>query len=321
MKLVKIDSKRVTEEEAREERTWNSYFHTAEETPGLIDPIEAPYSYSHWLSLIAESQGISLSLVRIVILSRSQARDLLEASKNSLITGEISRAHREDLNENVKPKLLTLRFPPEGLFLRLDTCSTKDGVQTGRGTALHSADEILLRLTTSARAMRAIQKSIEDEEVTGVQLFFLPHNPRMDSKREYRVFCPPPAGVIAAVSQYQWHQPSMFSDRPAAELNEIVGKIMGGIWKIHGNILEEAQIRREDKLDELLLSQGFSFDVFYDEDTEQCSLIELNVFGARSGLGSCLFHWIRDLDVLYGKGSVNPDFGTTRTDVEFRISV
>jgi hypothetical protein len=265
MKLVKIDSKRVIEEEARQEKTWNSYFHTAEETPGLINPIEAPYSFARWLPLIARSQNISNSLIQTFVLTCSQARDLLEASKSSLITGELSRTCREDLEDNITPSLSTLRFPPEGLFLRLDACSTKYGVQTGKGTALHSADEILLRITTSARAMSAIRRAIEDEKASSINLFFLPHNPRMKSKREYRVFCPPPTGAIAAVSQYKWHQPSMFSERSSDELDEILARIMKGIRKLHGEILEEAQSERGDELDELLLRQGFSFDVFYDE--------------------------------------------------------
>jgi hypothetical protein len=318
MRLVKIDSKKVTEEEAAQEKTWNSYFHTAEETPGLINPIEAPYSFARWLPLIARSQNISNSLLQTIVLTRSQAHHLLEVSKSSLITGELSRTCREDLEDNITPSLSTLRLPPEGLFLRLDACSTKDGVQKGKGTALHSADEILLRITTSARAMSAIRRAIEDRNASSINLFFLPHNPRMESKREYRVFCPPPTGIIAAVSQYKWHQPSMFSDRPADELDEILGRIMKGIEKLHGEILEEIQSVRGVELDALLLRQGFSFDVFYDEATEQCPLVELNIFGARSGLGSCLFHWIRDIDVLYGKETGAR--GDAR-EVEFRISV
>jgi hypothetical protein len=44
-------------------------------------------------------------------------------------------------------------------------------------------------------------------------------------------------------------------------------------------------------------------------------LIELNSFGTRSGCGSCLFHWLRDGDILYSKGTGNGK------KVEFRVSV
>jgi hypothetical protein len=144
----------------------------------------------------------------------------------------------------------------------------------------------------------------------------------MESKREYRVYCPLPRGRTTAVSQYKWHQPSLFGERLAEELSGILERIMQGIRKLHGEILEEVRSGRGGDMDKLLLEQGFSFDVFYDEDTGQCSLVELNVFGARSGLGSCLFHWIRDMDVLYGKGKGAQERQTKGgREIEFRISV
>jgi len=67
------------------------------------------------------------------------------------------------------------------------------------------------------------------------------------------------------------------------------------------------------EMDKLLLEQGFTFDVMYAEDTGECKLIELNSFGARSGCGSCLFHWLSDEVVLYGE--------KVDGEVEFRIAV
>lgn len=74
-------------------------------------------------------------------------------------------------------------------------------------------------------------------------------------------------------------------------------------------ILEEVG-RRNDAEDRLMMEQGFSFDLFYDEDTEKCSLVELNTFGVRSACGSCLFQWVDDREVLYGG-----------EEAEFRVSV
>jgi hypothetical protein len=71
---------------------------------------------------------------------------------------------------------------------------------------------------------------------------------------------------------------------------------------------------RSDGLDELMLKQGFTFDVLWDAE-ERCELIELNSFGTRSGCGTCLFHWLRDGDLLYGK-----KLGENG-EVEFRISI
>ena len=48
---------------------------------------------------------------------------------------------------------------------------------------------------------------------------------------------------------------------------------------------------------------------------ENCCVIEFNSFGAWSGCGSCLFHWPRDRDVLYGGAA--KDVGGGSAAVEF----
>jgi hypothetical protein len=98
------------------------------------------------------------------------------------------------------------------------------------------------------------------------------------------------------------------------EIDGILGKIMNEIKLVHGEILSE--LGNED-MDLLLLKQGFSFDVMWKEDEQRCALIELNGFGARSGCGACLFHWVKDMDVMYGTREAT--YG--KEEVEFRISV
>ena len=49
-----------------------------------------------------------------------------------------------------------------------------------------------------------------------------------------------------------------------------------------------------------LKSRGFVFDVIEDPNTQDVQLIELNDFGAMTGCGACLFHWVRDAKLLYG---------------------
>jgi hypothetical protein len=223
----------------------------------------------------------------------------------------------DELTDLVAPTLSTLVFPPGGLFLRLDACSPKDGE---RGTKpLRTIDEILLRLTTSYRVNDIT--GLLDRNATCIQLFFLPYNGRMSTDLEYRVFCTPPEARVAAVSQYRWHQPSVFRGRSEDELEGIVQRIWGEIQRIHREILVEAMAGKGGEMDELLLKQGFSFDVSYDEKMGRCCLIELNSFGARSGCGSCLFHWLRDGDVLYGRTVKRDEVGSEElADVEFRIS-
>lgn len=68
-----------------------------------------------------------------------------------------------------------------------------------------------------------------------------------------------------------------------------------------------------DKLKE----QGFTFDLVWTE-ADLCTLVEINSFGVRSPIGSCLFHWIRDKNLLYGKDEKGEDNSGI---VEFRITL
>jgi hypothetical protein len=84
---------------------------------------------------------------------------------------------------------------------------------------------------------------------------------------------------------------------------------MEGAEGLRRLILEEVT-ESERVEDKLLLEQGFSFDLFYEEETGRCELVELNTFGVRSACGSCLFQWVDDRKVLYGE-----------KEAEFRVSV
>jgi hypothetical protein len=151
--------------------------------------------------------------------------------------------------------------------------------------------------------------------VEGINLYFLPFNDKMSTKHEYRVFCAPPTGDITAVSQYKRHTPLVFQDAHSTEeIDGILGRIMIGIQLVHAKILNELG---NGDMDLLLLKQGFSFDVMWKEDEQRCALIELNGFGARSGCGACLFRWIKDMDVMYGRREAIDG----KKEIEFRISV
>ena len=152
-----------------------------------------------------------------------------------------------------------------------------------------------------------MMKSLESGSET-IDITLLPFDARMDSKCEYRVYCCPTKGSITAVSQYCWHKPWIFKDRPTQTLEEVAEKIWAGIVVLRQQIMND--LKSDDKLDEMLLKQGYTFDVLYDEEKDTSELVELNVFGARSGCGSCLFNWVDDLSLLYGEGN----------DVEFRVT-
>ncbi len=102
------------------------------------------------------------------------------------------------------------------------------------------------------------------------------------------------------MSQYKWYSRSIFACLTESGLGLILQKVFSGILQVPSEILEWLK-KRGDEIDELMLRQEFSFDVLWDAEEERCQLIELNSFGKRSGCGACLFHWLRDGDVLYGR--------------------
>ncbi|PVH89552.1 hypothetical protein DL98DRAFT_579343 [Cadophora sp. DSE1049] len=314
MKLVKIRSGDVDSDPD----AYNSTFHTEVEAPGLPIPSETPQSFIRWLPLVIRSQAIPSTSIQHITLTPPQTQLILDASQASLHTREFNRIYAEELVD-LTSAFESLSFPPEGFFLRLDECSPKDGV---KGTApLKSAEQIILRLTTSHRATNAMIRQ-KDKNGGFVELVFLPHNAKMDIAKEFRVFCAPPDGRITVVSQYKWHKPSFLSSKAPGGIDEIIKVIMKEILRIHDEIMAEVEQGGGGTLDKLLLEQGFTFDVMFDEESQSCALIELNSFGARSGCGSCLFHWLRDMDVLYGRRSMRDDGERgVKEDVEFRISV
>ncbi|CZR66002.1 uncharacterized protein PAC_15902 [Phialocephala subalpina] len=308
LKLVKIDSALV----AANEENYNSNFHTEAEAPGEFIPTEVPQSFERWLPLIVRSQNIPLERVQTITLTNAQAQLIIDASRSSLHTRELSRIYAEELEE-LASLFQSLLFPAQGLFLRLDACSPKDGV---RGVSpLKTTKDIVLRLTTSHRATNSILRCMERGEE--VYLFFLPFDEHMRTEKEYRVFCAPPDGRVTCISQYRWHKPNLFAAHSEDDIAAIMEDIKKAALAYHNEILVGLNIGRDGEMDRLLLEQGFTFDIMFDEGSGECKLIELNSFGARSGCGSCLFHWLADWDVLYGKTKAE---GAEANEIELRIT-
>lgn len=294
---------------------FNTSLHSEHEAPDLpTRPSEAPYSFKRWLPLILRSQGLAPSDVQVVTFSRAQAQLLLQVADASIPSGSINRIYREEIDEEIRPRFGSLTFPPEGLFMRLEACSAKDGMQKVPGhSALRSVQDILLRLLTSLRARNALYNALEGG-VAVFELFFTPWNGRMRSDKEYRVFCPPFRVMdslrIAAISQYRWYQPWLLYLEPEEVRQQVAMRILQGAREIGEQIT--ADLHAEDEMDSLLMRQGLTFDVFFDKERDLVQLVELNVFGVRSACGSCLFHWIKDRETLEGRGESE--------DVEFRVT-
>jgi hypothetical protein len=291
---------------------FNTSFHTAAEAPDLPRPTEVPTAFGRWLPLIMRTRGLPSTALQVVSLKRSQVRLLVDAAGASIHTRVMNRVYAEDLRYSVHPAFEGLKFPQEGLFTRLGACSPKDGTQAIPGQmSLHSIDDIILRLTTSIRASNTFTNMLNHDEQE-ITLFFLPFDSRMKTKREYRVFCAPESLRITAVSQYQWHKPWMFAERESDEREAIARNVLKHVEAVHAKIIDDFQDIGSDENDDILRTQGFTFDVLYDEEADHGELIELNTFGVRSACGSCLFQWVKDRALLYGKKS---------EEVQFRVTV
>jgi hypothetical protein len=254
MLLVKISSIHVSQSIEANSKDYNTGFHSEFEAPHVEEPEEGPTDLCQWLPLVARTQSIPLSSIPIIRLSRHQGALIVAAAKSSIHTRQPNRVFQEELQDEIVPTFKSLIFPPEGYFLRLDACSAKDGVNGIK--PLRCVEDIILRLATSLRAHNAIDgilstetksgdlKSVTEDADRGIDttkpilLYFLPHNPRMSSAREYRVFCPPPWCHISAISQYKWHAPSILANRHDEELRAIMERILEGARSIHKAILE-----------------------------------------------------------------------------------
>ncbi|KAK4191296.1 hypothetical protein QBC35DRAFT_27039 [Podospora australis] len=308
MKLVKINLDIIRNHVQRDRYMgqpvpFNSSLNSESEASDLQRPdTDASYSFKRWLPLILRTR--EKDALQTISLNRSQARLLLEAAEGSITSWfGINDVYREGLEEEIYPLLNPLKFPPEGLFMRLDACSPKDGSSVEGDVALHTVHAIVLRIVTSTMARDALLHSLNrgDQQV---ELFFLPFQERVGC---LRVFCKPgDDNQITGISQYCWGSLGKFQELENEKLlDTVVEKVVVAAGKVRNMILEE--VRGTEKAvavaenDALMLRQGFSFDLFYDEVKDAISLVELNTFGVSSDSESCLFHWALDRGVLYGE--------------------
>lgn len=310
VRLVEIDYSSVRAElDTGAPTKFNTCFHTEAEAPGFPVPSSFPYAFDRWLPLILESRGLDPSVCQTVSLSRSQIATILNAAKSSIHTGELSRAFGEDLEDEVHPAFTGLRFPPEGLFMRLGACSLKDSA-TGGQLAARSVEDAVRQISTSLRAYITLTNILKTDD-TSAKILCVPFDARMDTAQEYRVFCVPETLRISAVSQYKWHKPWVFASKSPTERQEISETIMQGISSVHASIIARLQPRGSNALDDMVYSQGFSFDVLNVAGGDSFLLVELNSFGIRGACGSCLFQWVKDKDILY----------QTTGPVQFRVTL
>ena len=338
MKLVCIPFSAVREALARREAKWNEErtdsFNTAchdeAEIASALPDITHAYPTSsadylnNWLPILVASQRIQH--YHTIELSQRCVSAIVAARNSWTLWGDTRASTMEDLiecfptktmssvdsgaasNQAAHRDIATLLAENE-FFVRLDFCSLKDG----RLPAIpRTIEDLIGRIVSSLRACHALEDTLKPGVVDKVRLYLLPFRKDIDPGREYRVFCPPGSGVhqIAAISQYRWHEP--WQGGAEGETREqAADRVLEGAKLLHVSIVRHAWALEEmgdASLWENLQKEGFTFDVF--DARPEVQLVEVNPFGAMSGCGSCLFHWIRDAKTLYGK----------EEDVEVRLA-
>ncbi len=285
----------------RETRKYNTNFHTREEITAVLpnvthyDPDDQPWILLEpWLDLITSSRGLQERDIHRILLPGKFLVHLIHASGVGLQLGRVSASDAEDLADAF-PKLTTQGEIIENVaqkdkyFVRLDTCSLKDAI-AGAGP-LQSTTDLWTRLATSARGMTGLK----DLRKAGmpIYLYLFSWDETLRTNLEYRVYCPPDTDKIAGISQYEWHAPWHHADAKE-EHEDIADRLLSNCKRLHEKIMTHPAMT------EVLRSRGFVFDVVADPVTQNVRLIELNDFGALSGCGACLYHWVRDARLLYG---------------------
>jgi hypothetical protein len=315
-KIIPFQDVEKAKEEARgnwqEVDKFNDHHHSHEAITSIIPethelrhvkPDLEPGFLKHWISLILSTQGVSDSDYHVFELPRFMIREMTDACASWRARGELNNDVVQDLIE-LFPAKTRAGVPTEEVlrkgrkwFFRLDACSAKDSAASS--SIVETATDVIYRVCTSLRAAQALQDVIDNEKdpFQKANAYVVPFNTDMDPSWEFRVFCSPLIGRIAAISQYRWHQPFAVSD--PGEAAKKAQKIYKASMDIYARITRHAERLEDKSVAEKLRMEGFTFDVL-ETPTGEVQLVEINPFGAMSGCGSCLFHWLQDAKLLYG---------------------
>ena len=173
--------------------------------------------------------------------------------------GRINRSDPQDLEKyfpqtTTRGVSLAELFEKGRYFARLHTCSMKDAADGGQGLVT-SAEQLWTRLATSARACNGIQAMRRFDERAGLNLYLFPWNNSMETELEYRVFCSPDLGKIAAISQYKWHEPWLHAHDGLQQQRGVAESIQNGAKEVYGNLMATPAMTEE------IRTRGFSFDI------------------------------------------------------------
>ncbi len=175
-------------------------------------------------------------------------------------------------------------------FVRLDSGSPKNG--RGRAGPFKDVRQLLDSICTSQRAWNYLKRAHTMPGSTE-RLHFLPWRAEIATRNEFRMFVPP-SGRVRAISEYG--SSGAWGDVDAKELEDVVEKMLECHEKFRALMGAE------------LPTTGYTFDVHcIPSESGQGWIVEpmeLNIFGAQNGAGSCLFNWVEEggWQKMYGLG-------------------
>lgn len=309
---------------------YNSQAHTASEIDSALSrssirlpseiihawPPPEPYAYVRYADLVANSQHSPPDKRLNLVMPGFVARELLTLQASFLAKNDVSDTRVAEVSEDWQDSracrsVFHAAFSlGEKWFVRLDDASPKDSPTKMPVT---SAKQLVRMLATSMRARAEVELKLQ--EGSEIIVFLRPWDEQMRKGIEFRCFIPPLAvhaaksqeraeaaqvgWTLSAMSQYTWHQPFPTTSTTKFSAPEIIQTALDGAKRCMADVIDTAgevgTLGELEKwgfiLDIVVKLQGFEREV---------QLVEINPFGAVSGCGSCLFHWLRDAEQLYG---------------------
>ena len=256
----------------------NQYMYHLWYTPSL-----APYMATDVVAI----QPLTADLFRNFM---SVLRMVLESNIDAALQSESGLA----LVQNIRQILDDAHIKKEDrLFVRLSATSAKDSfainVPTAKPPPLEPDPEVIVRrILTSGRCVARLLSLHEGAWPAdpGEALVFLRWAPDICLEKEFRVFCC--SGRVTAVSQDIWWEPMGWRER-------------------YSEGFAESIVSTWNQVKDRLPFDTCTMDVTMTPSSTtatgwKAAIIEFGAFGKHLNTGSDLFHWVRDADILEGKG-------------------
>ena len=207
---------------------------------------------------------------QVINLSKTDLLWITEAFKIGAVTGNFPKSYIEELHESCKNYIGI----QGNFFVKTNKNSLKEGCH--RIGPYKNVKMILESMCTTTSSHSALDS----------KLFLLPWKELMPDL-EFRVFVFNKR--ITAISQQHWYKPNEYLGRiPIEKIKEILCDLHQYFCKRIVPVIENQA-----------LPCNFVMDIAHTLGGEWY-FIEINTWGKEYGAGSALFHWERDLHILYG---------------------